>query len=120
MSDQKNSEASKAATPDGYKPGPMLHAGKLLDEITALPVLWGLNEPGALLRHSDVSKVITNAAKSATALSSDVVRNAARYSFLRETTKAIRNDEGTERIECTPEQFDAAIDKAMAAAQSVN
>jgi hypothetical protein len=40
-------------------------------------------------------------------------RDAARYRYLRATTKAIRNDEGTERMECTPEQFDAAIDAGM-------
>jgi hypothetical protein len=37
--------------------------GKLLDEFSALPVLWGLNEPGALLRHSDVFKMLVNAGK---------------------------------------------------------
>lgn len=33
--------------------------------------------------------------------------------MIRATTKAIRNDEGTERIECTPVEFDMAIDAAM-------
>jgi hypothetical protein len=39
--------------------------GKLLDKISQLEVLWGLNEPGALLRFSDVSKVLFAAAKAA-------------------------------------------------------
>jgi hypothetical protein len=37
--------------------------GRLLDEFSALPVLWGLNEPGALMRHSDVFKMLVNAGK---------------------------------------------------------
>jgi hypothetical protein len=48
----------------------------------------------------------------------DIELKAARYNYLRETTKAIRNDEGTERIECTPEQFDEAIDSAIAASRN--
>ncbi|MFS2027110.1 hypothetical protein [Massilia sp. CT11-137] len=37
--------------------------GRLLDEFSALPVLWGLNEPGALVRHSDVFKMLVAAGK---------------------------------------------------------
>lgn len=43
--------------------------------------------------------------------------DAKRYRKLRATTKAIRNDEGTERIEVTPEDFDKHVD-AMQASQS--
>ena len=35
--------------------------GKLMDEISTPPVLWGLNEPGALLRNSDVFRVLAAA-----------------------------------------------------------
>ena len=37
--------------------------GRLMDQISALPVLWGLNEPGALLRNSDVFRVLTAAGR---------------------------------------------------------
>lgn len=37
--------------------------GRLLDEFSELPVLWGLNEPGALVRHSDVFKMLVAAGK---------------------------------------------------------
>ena len=39
--------------------------GKLLDQFSELPVLWGLNEPGALVRHSDVFKMLVAAGKAA-------------------------------------------------------
>lgn len=35
--------------------------GKLMDKLCFLPVLWGLNEPGALLRHSDVFRMLVDA-----------------------------------------------------------
>jgi len=37
--------------------------GKIMDEISMLPVLWGLNEPGALLRNSDVFRVLAAAGR---------------------------------------------------------
>lgn len=37
--------------------------GRLMDAISNLPVLWGLNEPGALLRNSDVQKVLVEVGK---------------------------------------------------------
>lgn len=37
--------------------------GKLLDDFSALPVLWGLNEPGALVRHGDIFRIIVDAGK---------------------------------------------------------
>jgi hypothetical protein len=37
--------------------------GKLLDQFSELPVLWGLNEPGALVRHGDVFKMLVAAGK---------------------------------------------------------
>lgn len=37
--------------------------GRLMDQISALPVLWGLNEPGALLRNSDVFRVLAVAGR---------------------------------------------------------
>lgn len=43
-------------------------------------------------------------------------QDAARYRYLRDTTKAIRDDTGENRIEVTPNQFDAAVDKARKAA----
>lgn len=42
--------------------------GKLMDDISALPVLWGLNEPGALLRNSDVFRVMAAAGREQSAL----------------------------------------------------
>lgn len=39
--------------------------GKLLDDFSELPVLWGLSEPGALVRHGDVFRLIVGAGKSA-------------------------------------------------------
>lgn len=45
----------------GGKPQPII--GRLMDQISALPVLWGLNEPGALLRHSDVFSVLVSAGR---------------------------------------------------------
>jgi len=44
--------------------------GKLLDQFSELPVLWGLNEPGALVRHSDVFKMLVAAGKAAQASTS--------------------------------------------------
>lgn len=35
--------------------------GKIMDRFSELPVLWGLNEPGALLRHSDVFRMLVDA-----------------------------------------------------------
>ena len=43
-------------------------------------------------------------------------RDAARYRFIRATTKAVRNDDGSGRTEVTPEEFDAITDAAIAAA----
>jgi hypothetical protein len=43
-------------------------------------------------------------------------RDAARYRFIRTTTKAVRDDDGDGRIEVTPEGFDATVDAAMLAA----
>lgn len=37
--------------------------GQLLDDFSELPLLWGLNEPGALVRHSDVFKMLVDAGK---------------------------------------------------------
>lgn len=37
--------------------------GRLMDAISGLPVLWGLNEPGALLRNSDVFNVLVKVGK---------------------------------------------------------
>ena len=34
--------------------------GKIMDRFSELPVLWGLNEPGALLRHSDVFRMLVD------------------------------------------------------------
>ena len=42
--------------------------GRLMDQISALPVLWGLNEPGALLRNSDVFRVLVAAGREQAAL----------------------------------------------------
>ena len=42
--------------------------GRLMDQISVLPVLWGLNEPGALLRNSDVLRVLTAAGREQAAL----------------------------------------------------
>jgi hypothetical protein len=50
----------------------------------------------------------------------EVERDAARYRHIRETTKAIRDDNGGGRIEVTPDEFDAAIDAALAAAEAPN
>jgi len=38
-------------------------------------------------------------------------KDAERYRKIRATTKAVRNDEGTERIEVSPEDFDMYVDK---------
>lgn len=43
------------------QPQPII--GRLMDQISALPVLWGLNEPGALLRNSDVLRVLAAAGR---------------------------------------------------------
>jgi hypothetical protein len=53
-------QSAEVAQPDEQ---PLI--GKLLDKISQLEVLWGLNEPGALLRFSDVIKVLFEAAKAA-------------------------------------------------------
>lgn len=37
--------------------------GRLMDQISALPALWGLNEPGALLRNIDVFRVLVAAGR---------------------------------------------------------
>jgi hypothetical protein len=39
--------------------------------------------------------------------------DAQRYRWLRDTTKAIRDDNGENRIAVTPEEFTAAIDAAI-------
>jgi hypothetical protein len=55
-----------AAAPVPPVPAPVEKSiiGKLLDDFSELPVLWGLNEPGALMRHSDVFKMLVAAGKS--------------------------------------------------------
>jgi hypothetical protein len=57
---------AKAASPPAGQP----MIGKLLDQFSELPVLWGLNEPGALVRHSDVFKMLVAAGKAAQASTS--------------------------------------------------
>ena len=42
--------------------------GLLMDQISAPPVLWGMNEPGALLRNSDVFRVLVAAGREQAAL----------------------------------------------------
>ena len=42
--------------------------GRLMDQISALPVLWGLNESGALLRNSDEFPVLDAAGREQAAL----------------------------------------------------
>jgi len=42
--------------------------GRLMDQISALPVLWGSKEPGALLRNSDVFRVLVAAGREQAAL----------------------------------------------------
>ncbi len=56
---------SKQSSANG-KPQPII--GRLMDQISALPVLWGLNEPGALLRNSDVFRVLAAAGREQAAL----------------------------------------------------
>jgi len=58
--------------------------GRLLDEFSALPVLWGLDEPGALVRHSDVFKMLVAAGKTYLAPASQEGAHAA----LEEVTEA--------------------------------
>ncbi|OYO29198.1 hypothetical protein [Janthinobacterium sp. PC23-8] len=48
--------------------------GRLMDQISALPVLWGLNEPGALLRNSDVFRVLAAAGREQAALAAAPVQ----------------------------------------------
>ena len=48
--------------------------GRLMDQISALPVLWGLNEPGALLRNSDVLRVLVAAGREQAALATTPVQ----------------------------------------------
>lgn len=52
-------EQGQGTAPEGQ---PLI--GKLLDDFSELPVLWGLGEPGALVRHGDVFKLIVAAGKS--------------------------------------------------------
>lgn len=70
-----NEQHKPAAAPDvvldkqtaaNGKPQPII--GRLMDQISALPVLWGLNEPGALLRNSDVLRVLVAAGREQVAL----------------------------------------------------
>lgn len=70
-----NEQHKPAAAPDvaldkqtaaNGKPQPII--GRLMDQISALPVLWGLNEPGALLRNSDVLRVLVAAGREQAAL----------------------------------------------------
>jgi len=51
--------------------------GRLMDQISALPVLWGLNEPGALLRNSDVFRVLVAAGREQAAIAAAPVQNVA-------------------------------------------
>lgn len=53
--------------------------GKLLDDMSQLQMLWGLGEPGALVRFSDVSKTLFDAAKAArsTTLTDDQIMDIA-------------------------------------------
>jgi len=57
--------AAAPAAPAQAKPLPSTQPliGKLLDQFSELPVLWGLNEPGALVRHGDVFKMLVDAGK---------------------------------------------------------
>lgn len=58
--------AKQAAKPK-YSPlpaaAPQPIIGRLMDQISALPVLWGLNEPGALPRNSEVFRVLVAAGR---------------------------------------------------------
>ena len=58
--EHERSGESKQSDTNG-KPQPII--GRLMDQISALPVLWGLNEPGALLRNSDVWRVLVAAGR---------------------------------------------------------
>ncbi|MGV8869328.1 MAG: hypothetical protein ACOH2S_20615 [Janthinobacterium svalbardensis] len=49
--------------------------GRLMDQISALPVLWGLNESGALLRNSDVFRVLVAAGREQAALAAGPVQH---------------------------------------------
>lgn len=49
--------------------------GRLMDQISALPVLWGLNEPGALLRNSDVFRVLVAAGREQAAIATAPARS---------------------------------------------
>jgi len=44
----------------------------------------------------------------------ELMFQAAGYRYLRDTTKAVRSDDGNERIEVTPETFDEVVRAAMA------
>jgi len=44
-----------------------------------------------------------------------VQMDAERYRYLRETTKAVRDDSGNNRTEVTPDSFDERVDAAIAA-----
>jgi hypothetical protein len=44
-------------------------------------------------------------------------QDAARYRFIRATTKAVRDDNGGGRVEVTPEEIDAMTDAAIDAAR---
>lgn len=51
--------------------------GRLLDEFAALPVLWGLNEPGALVRHGQVFDMMVKVAKEYAAAAQSVQQGGA-------------------------------------------
>lgn len=55
----KSEDASPAAANGVPDDQPLI--GKLMDKLCFLPVLWGLNEPGALLRHGDVFRMLVDA-----------------------------------------------------------
>ena len=63
---------AKQATKPKHSPlpaaAPQPIIGRLMDQISALPVLWGLNEPGALLRNSDVFRVLVAAGREQAAI----------------------------------------------------
>lgn len=63
-------QSSEAPTPRQ----PMI--GRLFDEFAALPVLWGLNEPGALVRHSQVFDMMVKVGKEYASVSHPMERSA--------------------------------------------
>ena len=99
--------------------------GKLLDGFSEIEHLWGLNEPGALVRHRDVFNLIVAVGKAADPASpTDAPADhaekidAARYRYLRGSATDIGNVIDKEfapgKWECRAgKELDAAIDAAM-------